>query len=386
MTSSNSESKRRKSFNFLEPSLTSLGFLFLVTLLFITSFFYLNFETSVNSINFPRWVGWIGINGSSSPIISRSPILQSYGDEQVGYLEEEGSGECDIFVGSWVWDDSYPLYKPEDCSIIEGGFSCSQNGRPNDFYTKWRWQPKSCNLPSTWYGTLPGRLMLEKLRNKRVAFVGDSLARNQWESLLCMLSGAVSNKSLVREVKGKQITRRAGSLVFKLEDFNFTLEYYRSPYLVSRVPPPAGGAPEVKELLKLDVEALSYSLWRGVDLVVISSGHWWTYDKTTAMCLEDRWYLSLGSSTLLGNSWHFLPLCDDSHGCVITNVLRVLNVTHMTSMRKDGHPSMYHRAVHNVTAALHKSQDCMHWCLPGVPDSWNELLYALLLKQEPTNV
>lgn len=69
-----------------------------------------------------------------------------------------------------------------------------------------------------------------------------------------------------------------------------------------------------------------------------------------------------------------------------SNVLRVLNVTHMTSMRKDGHPSMYHRAVHNVTAALHKSQDCMHWCLPGVPDSWNELLYALLLKQELTNV
>lgn len=126
-------------------------------------------------------------------------------------------------------------------------------------------------------------LMLQKLRNKRVAFVGDSLARNQWESLLCMLSGAVSNKSLVREVKGKQITRRAGSLVFKLEDFNFTLEYYRSPYLVSRVPPPAGAAPEMKELLKLDVAALSYSLWRGVDLVVISSGHWWTYDKTTEM-------------------------------------------------------------------------------------------------------
>jgi hypothetical protein len=20
--------------------------------------------------------------------------------------------------------------------------------------------------------------------------------------------------------------------------------------------------------------------------------------------------------------------------------------------------------------------DCSHWCLPGVPDSWNELLYA----------
>jgi hypothetical protein len=28
-----------------------------------------------------------------------------------------------------------------------------------------------------------------------------------------------------------------------------------------------------------------------------------------------------------------------------------------------------------------KSQDCVHWCLPGVPDTWNELLYALLFKE-----
>lgn len=67
------------------------------------------------------------------------------------------------------------------------------------------------------------------------------------------------------------------------------------------------------------------------------------------------------------------------------NVLRLLNVTHMTSMRQDGHPSMYHREVDNATAALQKSQDCVHWCLPGVPDSWNELLYALVLKQELSN-
>jgi hypothetical protein len=24
-------------------------------------------------------------------------------------------------------------------------------------------------------------------------------------------------------------------------------------------------------------------------------------------------------------------------------------------------------------------QDCSHWCLPGIPDSWNELLYSTLL-------
>jgi len=32
-----------------------------------------------------------------------------------------------------------------------------------------------------------GRDMLERLRNKRIILVGDSLNRNQWESLACLL-------------------------------------------------------------------------------------------------------------------------------------------------------------------------------------------------------
>lgn len=56
--------------------------------------------------------------------------------------------------------------------------------------------------------------------------------------------------------------------------------------------------------------------------------------------------------------------------------LNILNVTDMSSFRKDGHPSKYG----------HFHQDCSHWCLPGVPDSWNELLYALFLKREISHV
>ena len=60
------------------------------------------------------------------------------------------------------------------------------------------------------------------------------------------------------------------------------------------------------------------------------------------------------------------------------NKLNVLNVSRMTTRRKDGHPSIY--KPENGPASHH--QDCSHWCLPGVPDSWNELLYAIFLKQE----
>ena len=58
-----------------------------------------------------------------------------------------------------------------------------------------------------------------------------------------------------------------------------------------------------------------------------------------------------------------------------------LNITRLTDYRKDGHPSVYRKQSlsdkEKKTPLLY--QDCSHWCLPGVPDSWNEILYAELL-------
>jgi len=63
------------------------------------------------------------------------------------------------------------------------------------------------------------------------------------------------------------------------------------------------------------------------------------------------------------------------------NPVTLLNVTGLTNFRKDGHPSIFGK---NATAGIKVStrrQDCSHWCVPGVPDAWNELIYATLLQQ-----
>nr|CAN76712.1 hypothetical protein VITISV_022379 [Vitis vinifera] len=58
-----------------------------------------------------------------------------------------GSGEkCDFFQGIWVRDETYPLYKAEECPFIEREFNCQRNGRMDDLYLKFRWQPQGCAL------------------------------------------------------------------------------------------------------------------------------------------------------------------------------------------------------------------------------------------------
>lgn len=53
---------------------------------------------------------------------------------------------------------------------------------------------------------------------------------------------------------------------------------------------------------------------------------------------------------------------------------RLLDTTEAMVLRPDGHPNHYgHPPDANVTIA-----DCVHWCLPGPIDTWNEFLLQML--------
>lgn len=54
---------------------------------------------------------------------------------------------------------------------------------------------------------------------------------------------------------------------------------------------------------------------------------------------------------------------------------RVMDTTQATLLRPDGHPSRYGHWPHqNVTLY----NDCVHWCLPGPIDTWNDFLLHML--------
>ncbi|XP_058211535.1 protein trichome birefringence [Rhododendron vialii] len=345
---------------------------------------------------------------------------------------------CDLFDGEWVRDDSYPLYKPGSCSLIDEKFNCFANGRPDDAYCKLKWKPMGCSLPR-----LNGSHMLELLTGKRLVFVGDSLNRNMWESLICILRNSAKNQSNVYEEYGSRHQFRSrASYSFVFKDYDCTIEFFASPFLVQEWETPFQNGLK-KETLRLDMIEKSADEYKSADILIFNTGHWWTHEKTSkgkdyyqegsnvyvelnvleafrkALTTWGRWvdanvnpmktlvlFRGYSASHFDGGQWNSGGQCDQetepiknktylsSYPLKMKVLERVLkgmktpvaymNISRMTDYRKDGHPSIYQKQ--NLSKEERKSplrsQDCSHWCLPGVPDAWNELLYAELLRKQ----
>ncbi|KAM0943139.1 putative PMR5 domain, PC-Esterase [Dioscorea sansibarensis] len=87
-----------------------------------------------------------------------------------------------MFVGKWTRDFREPIYNNLTCPTLPIVKNCVKHGKDPD-YMYWRWKPDGCDLPR-----FAPSMFLGIVRGKKLAFIGDSLARNHMESLLCLLS------------------------------------------------------------------------------------------------------------------------------------------------------------------------------------------------------
>ncbi|XP_043720145.1 protein trichome birefringence-like 36 [Telopea speciosissima] len=375
--------------------------LFLMFLLSVTLFFFHGESTQFNQ--------------------GENPWLEEEKDDDVNMVQSQwGSPKsCDMSIGKWVYDSSYPLYD-STCPYLSSAVSCQKNGRPDSDYEKWRWTPQGCTIPR--FNALE---FLGKIRRKRIMLVGDSIVRNQWESLVCLVESVIPTER-------KIVTYTGPTMAFHLLDFETSIEFCWAPFLVEL----QRGGPQNKRILHLDSIEENARFWRGVDILVFDSAHWWTHasDSSTWDFLMEgnkmftemnpmvayekglttwaRWvdlnldprqtqviFRSVSPRHNRENGWKCYNQREpmeylNHHQVHVPGQVKILegvlkqmrfpvylqDITTMSELRRDGHPSVYARALDPQERQHPRdyTSDCSHWCLPGVPDIWNEMLNALI--------
>lgn len=61
-----------------------------------------------------------------------------------------------------------------------------------------------------------------------------------------------------------------------------------------------------------------------------------------------------------------------------------INITTLSEYRKDAHTSVYTIRQGKMLTPEQQADpttyaDCIHWCLPGLPDTWNEFIYTRII-------
>ncbi|CAN0896705.1 Protein trichome birefringence-like 6 [Linum grandiflorum] len=331
--------------------------------------------------------------------------------------------ECSVFVdaGRWVYDPiGNPAYKPEQCPFLAEQVSCQRNGRPDSKYEKWSWEAEGCNLPR-----FNATNMLEMLEGKRVVIVGDSINSNQWESLACLLYTALPPTRSHVDVRRSDY-----------KDHNCSVEFFWSPFLVQLdMKEEQDDSSNGNRILKLQKISDSASMWAGADVMVFDSGQGWLQvgklkgwdlfehrgELVEQMEIKSafqeaiqtwaKWIDQNVDSTK--TSIYFRSISPEHQECfgskelikdqslepsfppemtdIVTETIkgmktqvRYLDITQMSLYRIDAHPAVYaHKededSIRELQSLPRFRPDCSHWCLPGVPDTWNRLLYASMV-------
>ncbi|PWZ31875.1 Protein PMR5 [Zea mays] len=102
------------------------------------------------------------------------------------------------------------------------------------------------------------------MKGKTVMFVGDSLGRNQWESLVCLLHAAALQSPT-------QLVSVDPLYTYKFLEYQVTVSFYHASYLVDI------DVVQGKRVLMLDDISENAESWRDADVLSFNSGLWWTH-------------------------------------------------------------------------------------------------------------
>ncbi|KAG6534037.1 protein trichome birefringence-like 23 [Zingiber officinale] len=349
---------------------------------------------------------------------------------------------CDLFTGQWIPNPSGPTYTNESCRFIEPPQNCMKNGRHDTGYLFWRWKPHDCDV-----SPFNAKRFLDTMQNKSWALVGDSIVRNQAQSLICLLSKVEEPVEVYHDEQYK-------SRKWHFPSYSFNLSLIWSPFLI-KAAIFENDEGESKSVNRLHLDTLDQkwtSQYKSFDYVVISSGQWFL---KTAIYMENNKLvgchycpklnlseisIEYAYNKVLNSLYRFIKtsehkpivmyrtwtpdhfeygewfsggLCNrtepykagEGSGRDVDNFMRTIELNAFTRavaaegtrngirlklldtyqlsvLRPDAHTGPYrtfHPFEHGKNVKV--QYDCLHWCLPGAIDTWNDVMMKLIMDE-----
>lgn len=348
--------------------------------------------------------------------------------------------QCDLFTGNWVPNPSGPSYTNESCPLIEGHQNCMRNGRPDVDYLYWRWNPHECQLPpfdagrflelmrnKTWafIGDSISRNHVqsflcvlsviekgvevyhdEEFKSRRWHFPSYNLTvSNIWSPFLVKaeifedINGvSTSEVQLYLDQLDSKWTDHFQSLDYTIIS---TGKWFLKAAIYHENDTEVGChiCPEGKNLTQLGfVYAYNKSLHYAMNHIAQSGHKGLIFFRTTT---PDHFE---------NGEWHNGGTCPRTKPAkegeieikslhrILRDIeleavekaaaeaarngvqLKLLDFMNMLLSRPDGHPGPYrefHPFAKDKNAKV--QNDCLHWCLPGPMDSWNDVIMEMVV-------
>ncbi|KAF5951722.1 hypothetical protein HYC85_009666 [Camellia sinensis] len=359
--------------------------------------------------------------------------------DQIPRSEKLKAEKCDLFTGDWIPNPSGAVYSNESCHLIESHQNCLKNGRPDTGYLYWRWNPRDCELPQfdsekflelmrdkTWalIGDSISRNHVQSLlcllsevepaievyhdaeyRSKRWHFPYYNFTISViWSPFLTKAAifenydgVSTSEIELHLDKLDTTWTDLYGGLDYMIfasgKWFIKTAIYYENDIILGCHYCPKRKLPELgfnfayRKVLKNLFNFIITSNHKGMIFYRTTSpdhfenGEWFsggTCRRTTPV--------KEGESQLnsLIKILRDVELEEFDKAAAIASEkgvnLKLLDLMELSLLRPDGHPGPYrhdHPFSKNKNAKV--INDCLHWCLPGPIDTWNDFLMEMIV-------
>ncbi|KAL5541240.1 hypothetical protein UlMin_042713 [Ulmus minor] len=338
------------------------------------------------------------------------------------------SPPCDFFKGHWVSDPNRKPIYDETCPFHRNSWNCLRNKRDDmGRINSWKWMPETCDLPRI---------------DPNIGLVGDSLNENFLVSFLCVLRvadlgakkwkkkgawrGAYFPKFNVTvayhravllakyewQPKQPSVGDQDGLKGINKVDVDIPADDWASigdfydvlvfntghwwgpdkfpkekPLVFYQAGQPILPPLEMQDGLKLvlqnmvthiqkDLPRKALKFWRLQSPRHFHGGDW----NQNGSCLFsdpleepqlDLWFDPRNN----GVNKEARILNGMIKDAVRGTEIQLLDLSHLSEFRADAHPAVW---LGKKDAVAIWGQDCMHWCLPGVPDTWVDILSELI--------